>query len=676
MILLNAQGKPFELSEEVGRGGEAVVYRVTGQPKSLAKLYEPEPRANYAQKLAWMVDHPPDNPTAALEHASMAWPQFLLFDAKRQLRGYYMPYIDKAVPLLDVFSPRRRAQVLPQFDRRYLHRTARNLAAALSALHRSGYVAGDVNESNILVTPSALVTLIDTDSFQVREKRGANEILYPCPVGKPEYTPPELQGKPLGEITRVPDHDSFGLAVLIFQLLMGGSHPFRAQWLGQGDPPPLEKRIADGDFPYAQFHSTPIAPPPGAPDLETLHPWLSELMRRTFIDGHRSPRWRPSPELWARAIDTAEAALVCCAEGHFYASHLPSCPYCSALPKNPVLIPPRRTDRGRQAAESAARSGRFGVPTTAPRPAPVQGRTPPAPTPQAAQSGTQTVQASRQPRSAFSGTISGWPGVATAARMGSGAAAGGSTTAGTAIAGRISTSSFGSVGVLRSKSVFQPGAVGNWLKQWISSSLLIGGGQGALAGMIPGIVIAMLCWSGSVPLNWSLILSLGGAAGGLLRGWLPGYRLASLVDQYIGWKRFWQGVGLVFGAVGGGLLGTVMAWAVIPVILGLVLGARTGVYLGAKVWQLGSSVGWERIWGAISALGAAGIGWGVAKLTGLFGLNGFGAQMVAALQPFIGEQSFSAVMIWLIAGGMSGALFGGIAGLFIDLGGRFTRLTR
>ena len=34
------------------------------------------------------------------------------------------------------------------------------LAAALSALHHSGYVAGDLNESNVLVTPAALVTLI------------------------------------------------------------------------------------------------------------------------------------------------------------------------------------------------------------------------------------------------------------------------------------------------------------------------------------------------------------------------------------------------------------------------------------------------------------------------------------------------------------------------------------
>ena len=59
----------------------------------------------------------------------------------------------------------------------------------MRALHERGYVVGDVNESNILVNRGALVTLIDTDSFQVRSA----EQVYRCRVGKPEYTPPELQ---------------------------------------------------------------------------------------------------------------------------------------------------------------------------------------------------------------------------------------------------------------------------------------------------------------------------------------------------------------------------------------------------------------------------------------------------------------------------------------------------
>ena len=52
-----------------------------------------------------------------------------------------------------------------------------------------------------------------------------------------------------------------GLAVLIYQLLMEGNHPFRAQWLGSGEPPPLEERIRLGCFPYRQTPVCPVAPP-------------------------------------------------------------------------------------------------------------------------------------------------------------------------------------------------------------------------------------------------------------------------------------------------------------------------------------------------------------------------------------------------------------------------------
>jgi DNA-binding helix-hairpin-helix protein with protein kinase domain len=209
-----------------------------------------------------MVSHPPENPTGSLAHPSLAWPTGLLFDARRsnrKLAGYLMPHIQGAVPVLEVFNPRRRKRTLPDFDTRYLYRTARNLAAALVALHSSGYVAGDLNESNTLVTPSALVTLIDTDSFQVPEQRDGRTVVHPCPVGKPEYTPRELQGKTLEREYRKPEHDAFSLAVLIFQLLMEGSHPFRAQWLGGGEPPPSRRASPAALSPTPTCRASPCA---------------------------------------------------------------------------------------------------------------------------------------------------------------------------------------------------------------------------------------------------------------------------------------------------------------------------------------------------------------------------------------------------------------------------------
>jgi len=105
-------------------------------------------------------------------------------------------------PVFQIYNPGSRRHELPAFTYRHLLRTAQNLAAAVDVLHAHGYVAGDLNESNVLVADTALVTLVDTDSFQVRDPESG--AVYRCPVGKPEFTPPELQGGPSASSTAPP----------------------------------------------------------------------------------------------------------------------------------------------------------------------------------------------------------------------------------------------------------------------------------------------------------------------------------------------------------------------------------------------------------------------------------------------------------------------------------------
>jgi len=214
------------------------------------------------------------------------------------------------------------------------------------------------------------------------------------------------------------------------------------------------------------------------------------------------------------------------------------------------------------------------------------------------------------------------------------------------------------------------------VRQWITNSVTVGGTQGALVGMLPGILIALAGWLDGTTLNWRLLLATSGVVGGLLRGWLPGYRLATLINQYIGWKRFWQGTGILGGAVGGSILGFLNGWSVIPVILGLVLGAWVGMILGEKFWKISKNLGWERIWGGVSAVMAAGLGWIAAQLAGLAGLNAFGENLTAGLLPYGTSDSISSALLWLMAGGVSGALFGAFSGMIVDMVGRFTKLTR
>jgi serine/threonine protein kinase len=339
MIVFDSGQQQLTLGEVFGTGGEATVYRVDQSQTLLAKIYRKEPRPGYHRKLLWMQRYPPKDSTQMPGHISIAWPVDLLYNLQNQLAGYLMPQVYNATSILDVFNPRRRMRILPGFNRKYLHRTARNLATALVSLHESGYIVGDINESNIMVTPSAMVALIDTDSFQVT---AGNEV-FSCPVGKPEYTPPELQGVAFQRTLRTTHHDAFGLAVLIFQLLMNGSHPFRAQWLGPGDPPPLEERMRKNCFPYIIQPECPVAPPRNAPGLDILDPRLADLFRQGFIDGYTEPPRRPTPTEWAKALFEAEKALVQCDRGHFRAPHLAECPECEQARRYPAVTrPPAR----------------------------------------------------------------------------------------------------------------------------------------------------------------------------------------------------------------------------------------------------------------------------------------------------------------------------------------------
>jgi serine/threonine protein kinase len=317
-----SNGQPITLGSELGGGGEGKIYAISQHSSVVAKVYH----ANHlsverSQKLRVMYANPPGNST------SIAWPlELLRHPDSAEIIGFVMRRVTRVRPLHAVYNPKTRRQEMPFFDYYYLHRTARNLAAAIATIHANGYTIGDVNESNILVSPRALVTLVDTDSFQVCDRRSG--VIYRCPVGKPEFTPPELQGEAFARVDRTPQHDRFGLAVLIFQLLMEGTHPFDGVYLGQGDPPPKEARIAAGHFPYRP--NSPYRPKPFAPPLQILHPQVRQLFWQCFEGGYISPKLRPTAGAWVDALSAAEAELIPCAVNsqHRYGKHLKSCPWC------------------------------------------------------------------------------------------------------------------------------------------------------------------------------------------------------------------------------------------------------------------------------------------------------------------------------------------------------------
>lgn len=325
----------------LGTGGEGAIYALPGNRDLVAKIYHAAKRdVERVGKLTAMLANAPDDPMREKDHASIAWPVELVTspNGAREVIGFLMPRLHDARPISTLYDVTDRPTMFPSFGYGSLCRTARNLASAVRALHQSGYVIGDVNESNFLVTEKALVTIVDTDSFQVREAAGGR--VYRCPVGTEMFTPPELHGKNFAEIDRAPEHDLFGLAVLFFQLLMEGARPFAGIYLGHGEPPDYAQRLIRGYFPYGGH---PLNDPPRvAPPFEMLHPRLRDLFRQCFVDGHSDPRRRPDARTWYHALRDCESALITCSSNqqHQYFNHYGNCPWCARARHFASAMPP------------------------------------------------------------------------------------------------------------------------------------------------------------------------------------------------------------------------------------------------------------------------------------------------------------------------------------------------
>lgn len=329
--LRREKGKPLRLGREIDAGGEGKIYTVVGEPDLVAKIYH-KYSSERAAKLEYMLANPPSDPTRFQGHISIAWPRERVFDSAGRCMGFLMPYIDttNSFPLLKLYNPKDRRETMPGFTWLYLLRAARNFASVLQSLHDKGYVVGDLNESNILVTSTALVTLVDCDSIQVRN----DQQIFLCPVGKPEYTPPELQGRNFSQVERTPSHDNFGLAILAFLLLMEGRHPFTGIWRGSSAPPTLEENIRTRNFPY--LGNSQLLPPKNAVPFDILPRSLQRLMRRSLTWRSRFGLFfsrRPSARAWFRALRKLEQQLAICSVNrqHIYSNHLSHCPWCERV---------------------------------------------------------------------------------------------------------------------------------------------------------------------------------------------------------------------------------------------------------------------------------------------------------------------------------------------------------
>lgn len=312
------------VAELIDKGGEGEVYAIKGRSAQVVKLYYANLRLKREDKVRAMVGE-----GLAVKTELIAYPGEIVTDRSGNFLGFAMRRVSGCRPLHELYSPKSRMRHFPKADYRFLIHAALNVARAVGKVHQTGCVIGDLNHSGILVAPDATVALIDADSFQFR----LNGTSYPCVVGVPDFTPPELHGKNLATVERTIAHDNFGLAVAIFHLLFMGKHPYAG--IRKGPETSMGEDIAQNRFAYSLQRSkqTQSKPPPGALTLD-LFP---DVMSKTFEEAFGlTPGARPSALDWIHALSKLESSLSRCTKikTHYYPSAAKGCVWCKLTAKS------------------------------------------------------------------------------------------------------------------------------------------------------------------------------------------------------------------------------------------------------------------------------------------------------------------------------------------------------
>src|SRR5262245_11147068 len=328
-------GRALTLDKELRSGGAGSIHRIAGSPDLVAKIYHPQvDHTIYERKVAAMINLVPDLPDISEGGArgvQIAWPRFLLRNERRRFVGFAMPVIDFAasIEIEWVLQERQaRAQRLPTGLGAKMT-IAANLASVIAELHHLGHYVVDLKPVNLrFYRRSMHIAMLDCDGFSIK---GAGERVS-APQYTPEYLAPEFvqPGTAADLSSNEESQDRFALAVIVFQLLNFGIHPFTGRPTSDRIPTDIPGRIARRCYAYGLRASREMAPNP-ASGHAAMPLELRNLFDRAFSATGLS---RPSADDWVDGLRAygrrSTGLLVACRAnaGHQHFAGL-SCAACA-----------------------------------------------------------------------------------------------------------------------------------------------------------------------------------------------------------------------------------------------------------------------------------------------------------------------------------------------------------
>lgn len=323
MTLYRPDGSAASFTDlaQLGTGAEGLVYGTRDDDATCVKVYF-TPSALLDRRHAGLRHLPPAGwPRPPATDTGVAWPQYELRDDNRWLRAVVLPRVH-GVPLHDLFHVRTRVAAVEEPTWATNLRVAERVVRLFDRLHAAQVVIGDVSSGNLLVDRAGRVTMIDCDSVQFVDRATGER--FPASHVTPEYASPEALVDRAGWLTRA--HDLFGLAILVYQLLMEGDHPFAGVPV-DGRDVGVEGNIVAGACRLAAGRLRPVA---GALAADVLPLEVRRLVQRALIDGHDRPAARPNTEEWLAVLRAVTARLVGCHRNRYHVvwAGLPYCVWC------------------------------------------------------------------------------------------------------------------------------------------------------------------------------------------------------------------------------------------------------------------------------------------------------------------------------------------------------------
>lgn len=238
----NGVNKAVLLEEELGKGGEAHIYKVFSGMKCV-KIFLPESNSEMKfEKIKRMCEkysllHAMDTPIME----RIAWPERLVYNDRGEAIGYIMKIFEGTTPFSD-FCYDTFDKIIPGLNKMHQVTMAVNFAELLDFMHHNNVILCDINRGNILFDSELVAYLVDLDSAQIAD----TDYYYPSNVGMPEFRSPEHIFDVDFSFVRKKADDVWILQMLLFHILTPDGDPYATSKVYNDD----REIVAKGYYPY------------------------------------------------------------------------------------------------------------------------------------------------------------------------------------------------------------------------------------------------------------------------------------------------------------------------------------------------------------------------------------------------------------------------------------------